>query len=114
MNDASIRLDKWLWYARFFKSRSLATKMINIGMRVNGQPVSKPHFSIRVGDVLTFKKGKEIRVIKILNLGTRRGSAHEAQALYDDLSPPVAKESDNSPRFPPFKFDRKKHRKSHY
>ncbi len=85
----SQRLDKWLWYARFFKSRSLATKFCASGkLRVNGNVVRKAHQGVRTGDVLTFPKGRDIRVVRVVGLGTRRGPAKEAQILYDDLEPP--------------------------
>ncbi len=85
----SRRLDKWLWYARFFKSRSLATKFCASGkLRLNEQVVRKAHHGVHVGDVLTFPRGPHIRVVRVLGLGTRRGPAPEAQALYDDLDPP--------------------------
>jgi ribosome-associated heat shock protein Hsp15 len=85
------RLDKWLWYARFFKSRSLATRFCAGGrMRVNGAVVAKAHYGLRVGDVLTFPKGPFIRVVRIVGLGRRRGPAREAASLYDDLDPPDA------------------------
>lgn len=91
----SQRLDKWLWYARFFKSRSLATKFCGSKrFRINQQIIAKPHHALRVGDVLTFPKGPHIRVVKVLSLGTRRGPASEAQALYDDLDPPVRQKKD--------------------
>jgi ribosome-associated heat shock protein Hsp15 len=83
------RLDKWLWYARFFKSRSLATKFCASGrLRVNGAVVSKAHHRLKVDDVLTFPKARHIRVVRVAGLGARRGPAKEAQALYDDLQPP--------------------------
>ena len=86
----SRRLDKWLWYARFFKSRSLATKFCASGkLRLNERVVRKAHYGLRVGDVLTFPKGPHIRVVRVVGLGTRRGPATEAQTLYDDLEPPV-------------------------
>jgi len=78
----SLRVDKWLWYARFFKTRSLATREVAAGhVRVNGQLVKKPSASLKVSDVLTFPKERDIRVIKVLALGERRGPAPEAQAL---------------------------------
>ncbi|MEL6600107.1 MAG: RNA-binding S4 domain-containing protein [Pseudomonadota bacterium] len=84
-----LRIDKWLWHARFFKTRSLASKVVGTqGCRVNGTRVTKPASPVRVGDVLTFAKGNDIRVVKILALGERRGPAPEAQALYEDLAPP--------------------------
>ena len=87
------RLDKWLWHARFFKSRSLATRLVQSGkVRVNATPVSKPARSVEPGDVLTFPKEQDIRVIKVLGIGDRRGPAPEAQAFYEDLDPPKPKE----------------------
>lgn len=85
-----LRIDKWLWYARFFKTRSLAAKLCTAGsVRCSGAVVGKAHHTVRPGDVLTFPQGRHIRVVRIRALGTRRGPAPEAQALYEDLSPPV-------------------------
>ncbi|ATG49589.1 RNA-binding S4 domain-containing protein [Celeribacter ethanolicus] len=87
----TIRLDKWLWYARFFKTRGLATKTVTGGhVRVNSTKVSKAATSVGAGDVLTFPQGHHIRVIRLVGCGTRRGPAPEAQGLYEDLSPPEA------------------------
>lgn len=88
----TIRLDKWLWHARFFKSRSLAAAAVRGPLRLNGQPVSKPSQSVLPGDVLTFTQGMRVRVVRIVAVGVRRGPAPEAQALYDDLQPvpPIA------------------------
>jgi ribosome-associated heat shock protein Hsp15 len=83
---ASMRLDKWLWCARFFKSRALAARYCaETGLRVNGSPVLKPHYAIRPGDVLTFALGSHIRVLRIVALPGRRGPAPEARGLYDEL-----------------------------
>ena len=93
MPDRSVkpRSDKWLWFARFFKSRALAGKACNTAkVRINGQVAAKAAATIKVDDVLTFPRGHHIRVIKILDLGQRRGPAPEAQALYEDLAPPEA------------------------
>jgi len=90
-SSRSQRLDKWLWYARFFKSRSLATRFCASGrLRVNGAAAGKAHRPLRVGDVLTFPKGPYIRVVRVRDLGRRRGPAEEARTLYDDLDPPEA------------------------
>jgi ribosome-associated heat shock protein Hsp15 len=87
--DGALRLDKWLWHARFFKSRSLAAKLCaGSRVRVNRRVVSKPSATVRVGDVLTFPQAERIRVVRVAALGTRRGPAPEAAALYEDLSPP--------------------------
>ena len=87
-----IRVDKWLWHARFFKSRTLAAKLASSGkLRVNRGIVSKPGATVKPGDVLTFAKGHDIRVIEIVALGERRGPASDAQMLYKDLSLPQPK-----------------------
>ncbi len=84
----SLRVDKYLWFARFFKTRSLATKRANGGrIRINGNKIKKSSDTVRIGDILTFAQGNEIRVIRVLNLGTRRGPAQEAQSLYEDMTP---------------------------
>ena len=83
---AGIRLDKWLWQARFFKSRSLASKICAAGkIRVDGTAVTKPNTIVRVGNVLTFAKARDIRVVRIEALGTRRGPAEEARTLYSEI-----------------------------
>lgn len=82
-----IRIDKWLWYARFFKTRSLAAKQVGAGhVRVNGAKALKPAQNVSPGDVLTFAQGKMIRVVRIESIGERRGPAPEAQALYFDMT----------------------------
>lgn len=83
-----IRIDKWLWQARFFKTRSLAAKVVGAGLRVNGQNVAKPAFAVSVGDVLTFSQARDVRVVRVAALGDRRGPAPEARLLYEDLDPP--------------------------
>lgn len=93
---AKIRVDKWLWYARFFKSRSLAGQAAG-SLRVNGTPIDKPSHAVRPGDVLTFAKDRHIRVIQIEAIGLRRGPAPEAQALYTDLAPPVIARAEREP-----------------
>ena len=100
--QTSLRLDKWLWYARFFKTRTLATKFVQSGkLRINKVLVSKPHQPVRPGDVLTFPLRAGIKVVEIKELGTRRGPAKEAQELYDDLSPaPVIRGAGDRPGQP--------------
>ena len=86
-----LRIDKWLWYARFFKSRSLAAKVCASGkVRVEGTPTDKSRHKVRAGDILTFPWGRHIRVVRVLALGRRRGPAPEARSLYEDLKPPEA------------------------
>ncbi|WP_071672737.1 RNA-binding S4 domain-containing protein [Nioella nitratireducens] len=83
-----LRLDKWLWHARFFKTRTLAARLVAGGhVRVNSQKVHKPASTVGPGDVLTFAQGRDVRVIRVVAIGARRGPAPEAQALYEDLTP---------------------------
>ncbi len=102
MTDApapSLRIDKWLWHARLFKSRTLAARLCAAGrVRVNGTLVKKAHAAVRAGDVLTFPKGRDIRVIRVLALGQRRGPAVEAQGLYEDLQPPTPRTAAETPQ----------------
>ena len=84
----TLRLDKWLWHARFFKTRTLAAKFVSAGgVRLNSNRVDKPATQVKPGDGLSFAIGAQVRVVHILAMGTRRGPAPEAQALYDDLTP---------------------------
>jgi len=93
--SSALRLDKWLWYARFFKTRSLATKLISSGkLRINGEVTSKPHRHVQIGQVLTFAQGAHIRVIRVEQLASRRGPAPEAELLYTDLDPPQKQNTD--------------------
>ena len=88
IDDDGQRLDKWLWSARFFKSRTGAAALCAEGkIRMSGRVISKAHVTVRVGDVLTFPLGKHIRVVKVLALAQRRGPAPEARTLYEDLNP---------------------------
>lgn len=87
---AALRLDKWLWFARFFKTRSLAARILDAGgVRVRGAP-AKPHTAVRPDDVVTFSVGGSVRVVRVVALGTRRGPAVEARTLYEDLRPQVS------------------------
>lgn len=113
-DGAKIRLDKWLWHARFFKTRTLAAKEVSAGhVRVNGTRVSKPAHAVAPDDVLTFVQARAARVVRVLAIGARRGPAPEAQTLYDDLAPPVPEEiSPAAPKYEgkgrPTKRDRRK------
>lgn len=87
MMDNALRMDKWLWQARFFKSRALASRVCIGGrVRVDGVKINKAHFAVRMGQVLTFPQGRQIRVVRVIALGVRRGPAKEASLLYEDLS----------------------------
>ena len=88
--NRSLRIDKWLWHARFLKSRAASSKFCQTSqVRVNGVLVSKAHYLVRPNDILTFYKANLIRVIKIVSLGKRRGPAIEARALFEDVEEPI-------------------------
>ena len=92
--STSLRIDRWLWFARFFKSRSLAAKAcINRKVRVNGSIVAKSNHQVKSSDILTFPQGREIRIVRVVALATRRGPAAEAQTLFEDLIERSQKES---------------------
>ena len=85
------RLDKWLWHARFFKTRTLAAKIVSEGrVRLDGAKVPKPAQTVGPGDVLTFPAGDRIRVVEIAAILDRRGPAAEARTCYIDRSPEPA------------------------
>jgi ribosome-associated heat shock protein Hsp15 len=87
-SEETVRLDRWLWAARFYKTRSLAHAACEGGkVDVNGQ-AAKPSRSIRAGDRLRVTLGEWRRELVVRALGERRGPAPEARALYEDLSPP--------------------------
>lgn len=81
--SGSLRLDKWLFHARLFKTRGLAASRVEAGgIRLNGQPCRKPGRAVRPGDQLVVSAYGRVRIFEIVALGTRRGPANEAQALY--------------------------------
>lgn len=97
----SQRLDQWLWHARIFKTRTLATKFITDGnVRVTRNDdtfrVEKPSFAANPGDILSFSRSDHLRILVIDALATRRGPAAEAQTLYTDQSPPREPKSTHS------------------
>jgi ribosome-associated heat shock protein Hsp15 len=89
------RIDKWLFFARVVKSRSLAAKLAIGGrVRVNRDKIDQASHSVKIGDVLTVTLDRRILVYKVLGTGVRRGPAEEARLLYEDLSPqPAPRES---------------------
>lgn len=85
------RIDKWLFFARVVKSRSLAAKLAQAGkVRINGDKTTQAADTVRCGDVLTITLERKILVYRIVEGGERRGPAEEARHLYEDLSPPPA------------------------
>jgi ribosome-associated heat shock protein Hsp15 len=84
---AKARLDQWLWFARFVKSRSLAARLCAAGaVTINGSAVTKPNQTVRVGDTVTLPQGGWQRTVRVLALGVRRGPASEARLLYEEAA----------------------------
>jgi ribosome-associated heat shock protein Hsp15 len=80
----SLRIDKWLWHARFCKTRAIAQDKAGAGhIRINGHRVEKPSASVRIGDVMTLPTGGKVVALRVLALGERRGPAPEARMLYE-------------------------------
>ena len=83
------RIDKWLWFARVTKTRTLAQKLAMSGrVRVNREKNDSASRIVKAGDTLTIAFEAGVRVLRVVAPGTRRGPASEARLLYDDLSPP--------------------------
>lgn len=88
MTGEKQRLDKWLWFARVVKSRTLAQKLVASGaVRIDGNRVTGPDYRVSTGMVLTMTVHERLRILKILDTGERRGPATEAALLYEDLTP---------------------------
>jgi len=91
MADDRLRIDKWLWFARVAKTRTLAQKLVLSGrVRINSLKNDSAAHPVKIGDVLTIAFDRNVRILKITAMASRRGPAVEAQQLYDDLSPPPA------------------------
>lgn len=92
------RLDKWLFFSRAVKSRTLAQKLIEAGaVRVNGDRTLASDHRVAQGDVLTMALAERLLVWRVIGLGERRGPAPEAALLYEDLSPPPLSRPERSP-----------------
>jgi ribosome-associated heat shock protein Hsp15 len=122
-NDDKVRIDKWLWAARFFKTRSIATKAVNGGhVHVNGARV-KPARVIQVGDTLAIRRGHVEFEVVVLGLSERRGPAVKARTLYEETGESIERREQNArerrllkpldtpPERKPDKKDRRKIRK---
>ncbi|MBN9079456.1 MAG: RNA-binding protein [Rhizobiales bacterium 65-79] len=94
------RIDKWLFFARVVKSRSLAAKLVVAGrVRINRDKVEQAAHAVKPGDVLTITLDRKVLVYRILGSGSRRGPAEEARTLYEDLTP----RPDSAPALPPLR-----------
>jgi len=85
------RLDKWLWFARVVKTRTLAARLVEDGyVRVNGQRSVSPAKAIGAGDVLTIALERSVRILRVVSTGERRGPFREACQLFEDVAEPPA------------------------
>ena len=111
------RLDKWLWFSRILKSRTLAAQLVTDGkVRINRTRVTKPSHALRKGDVLTIAMRGNVKILRVLAPGHRRGPPPEARLLYEIVedrqadpaarsAPAIAKRDPGSGR--PSKRDRR-------
>lgn len=95
------RIDKWLFFTRAVKSRSLAAKLVQGSkVRVNRDKVDQPSYPLKSGDVLTISLERRVLVWRVVGLGVRRGPSEEARTLYEDMTP-VEEKSDPATRVTP-------------
>lgn len=86
MGQSCLRIDKYLWFARLAKDRSVAQKMAEAGyIRLNGRRIERSHAPVRAGDLITFPYGERVRIVRVLVLPHRRGAAGEAALLYEEI-----------------------------
>ncbi|MER8730865.1 RNA-binding S4 domain-containing protein [Mesorhizobium sp. M1227] len=98
VTDARQRIDKWLFFSRAVKSRTLAARLVVAGrVRINRDKAAQASDTVRPGDVLTITLERRIFVWKVLGTGVRRGPAEEARLLYEDMSPPPAPKGEALP-----------------
>ncbi|ASI89580.1 MULTISPECIES: ribosome-associated heat shock protein Hsp15 [Vibrio] len=96
--EKAVRLDKWLWAARFYKTRSIARNMVDGGkVHYNGQR-SKPSKIVELGAVIALRQGNEEKTVTIERISDQRRGAPEAQTLYSETSESIAKREDNALR----------------
>ena len=97
----SLRLDKFLWFARIVKTRGLAQQLAEGGrLRLQGRVVDRAHCPVRIGDVLSFAVHGKVRVLKVEGLPARRGPPAEARLLYTEVTERAAGEPVDEPRAP--------------
>lgn len=89
--ETSLRIDKWLWAARFYKTRQLAIKALNSSQISINQTTVKPAALVRTGDIVQIKRGPQAVQIKVLGLSAKRGPAKMAQLLYEETPESIDK-----------------------
>jgi len=100
----SQRIDKWLFFARVVKSRSLAAKLAQSGrVRINARKCELPSDTVKPGDTLTITMERRVLVYRVLEPGAWRGPAEEARTLYEDLSPAAGNDPAPSDELPSFR-----------
>ena len=96
------RIDKWLWFARFTKTRTLAAELVAAGkVRLNSVRTAKPSQTVRAGDVLTLVLNRRVQLVRVLGIGERRGPSAAARALYEELTlegDAIKRSAQSSPR----------------
>ncbi|GLS30419.1 ribosome-associated heat shock protein Hsp15 [Mesorhizobium albiziae] len=98
VSEGRQRIDKWLFFARVVKSRSLAAKLAQSGrVRVNRDKADQASHLVKPGDVLTITLDRQVLIYRVVDCGTRRGPAEEARTLYEDISPKPAPRDKNLP-----------------
>jgi ribosome-associated heat shock protein Hsp15 len=102
MSNDRIRIDKWLWHARFFRTRVLAQAAAASGtVRLNGARVAKSGHGIKVGDILTIPAGRDVLAVCVVAFGERRGPALQARTLYEIVAEPELPSGGLDPQGPP-------------
>jgi ribosome-associated heat shock protein Hsp15 len=97
-DSGAVRLDKWLWAARFYKTRSLASAAIEAGkVKVRSERV-KPARAVRIGDLLLLARGGDVAEVVVRRLSSERGSAAVAQQLYEETEPSRARRAEAAER----------------
>jgi ribosome-associated heat shock protein Hsp15 len=92
----NVRIDKWLWAARFFKTRSLATDAVDNGkVRLDGERI-KPARAVKAGDLLLIDNGADTWEVTVLGISDKRGSAPVARQLYEETEASVAKRANEA------------------
>ncbi len=93
--EERIRIDKWLWHARFYRTRVLAQSAAAAGLiRLNGQRVVRASMNVGAGDVLTLPQGNRVVAVRVLGVARRRNGAPQARLLYEILpETPLDRES---------------------
>ena len=105
LSPSTRRLDQWLWFARFVKTRSLAARLCSAqAVTVNGVIIRKANHTLRIGDTVAVPQGAFCRTVRVLELGLRRGPAAEARLLYEEIAVAVRR-SERAPTWRPLLID---------